>query len=108
MSSKETIFNVLARADHGQFVEDLNAALREVNAKVLETGCKGEITIKVKVDKTSGMNTGLEVACAFAAKVPQPPRAPDLYFTDEEGQLSRKDPRQPDLPGTDNVAPLRS
>lgn len=106
--SKENIFNVLSRADHGQFLADLNEALRTVNAKVLETGCKGEINIKVKIDKTAGMNTGLEVACAFTSKVPQPPRPADLYFTDEEGELSRKDPRQPELPGTDNVAPLRS
>lgn len=105
---KETIVNVLSRADHGLLLDDLNNRLEDVTAAVLRTGAKGKITIQIDLSKTKGMNTGVEVRTTFKATAPEPVRPSDLYFADDEGMLSRKDPRQPELPGTTNVAPIRS
>lgn len=104
----EKAFNVISRADQGQLLEDLNEEMDRLTAAVLKTGLKGKLTLTISVGKMKGNNNAVEVKTDLSAKLPQPIRTADLYFADEDGVLSRKDPRQPDLPGTTNVAPIRN
>jgi hypothetical protein len=105
--TKETVFNVISRADHGVLLSELDERLNEVVQAVLDTGVKGAITIQIDVGKAKGNNAMMEITTSFKAKTPEPVRVPDLYFADDDGKLSRKDPRQPDLLDN-NVQPLRS
>ena len=105
---KETIVNVLSRADHGLLLDEANVALAEVAAAVLRTGMKGKVIVEITIAKTKGNNTGLEVMTNLKESRPVPARSADLYFADDDGFLSKRDPRQPDLPGTSNIEKIRS
>lgn len=102
----ESISTILGRADHGQLLVDANEKLEEMAKSVLEFEGKGKLTITLTVAKVKGKQA-LEITTNIKADIPGPPRAPDLYFADEDGAVSRKDPRQPDLPGTDKITPIR-
>lgn len=104
--SHETIFGVLSRADQTQLLEDLNDDVAKLCARVRATKKKGKITLTIEVSKLKTGENALEVKCDFATKLPTADRNPELYFVDEQGGLSRKDPRQPDLPGTGNIRAL--
>lgn len=102
---KETITTVLSRADHGQLLDDANAKLAELSRAVLDNEGKGKIVLTINVSKVKGKDA-LEVLTDMKADIPGPPRDADLYFANDEGQVSRKDPRQPDLPET-NIEQIR-
>ena len=101
----ENIFKVLARADSGNLLDSANAKLQELVAAVRGNGAKGKLTLTITVKPWKGSDA-LEVGVDVQASVPGPPRGADLYFATEEGALSRKDPRQPELAGT-NVEQIR-
>lgn len=103
----ETIVTVLSRADRGQLLDDANDMLAEITKAVRDTGGKGKLTLTIEV-KTIKDTGALEVAVNAKRDLPLPARSSELYFADEDGRVSRKDPRQPDLPGTDeNVQKIR-
>jgi hypothetical protein len=81
---------------------DLSEALNQVVHSVAEYGKVGELTLKLKIKPSGdGMVT---ITDEVVTKVPEPDRSASLYFYDDEGNLSREDPRQIrlDLPVDDN------
>lgn len=107
MANEETVVTVLGRADHGQLLDDANDLLSQITKAVKETGGKGKLTISIEV-RTVKKTDALELSANVKADLPLPTRSSELYFSNEDGRVSRKDPRQPDLPGTENVQKIRS
>ena len=101
----ENLITVLTRADMGQLLQDANEDLKKLAAAVMETDGKGKVTISISMAKVKGKQA-LEVTPILKTDIPAPPRTADWYFADDDGTVSRKDPRQPDLPHTDNVENL--
>ena len=89
---------LLSGLRRGSFLEDAAEELEEVLAAVRESGKKGELTIRIAFKPlTSG--GALEITDTIAAKRPAPDVGTTLMYFTSEGGLSRRDPRQPELPG---------
>jgi hypothetical protein len=74
---------------------ELSEALAEVTRRVLEHRKPGSLTLKL--DIKPGPGASVEVADKITVKAPQGQRESSLFFSDEHGNLSRKDPRQLEL-----------
>ena len=70
--------------------------LAEVVTAVQEVGKPGEVTLQLKI-KPNGHH-GVAVEDTVKAEIPEAPRGQTLFFTDANGGLHRRDPRQQDLP----------
>lgn len=77
---------------------ELSEGLAEVVAKVLEHQRKGELTVKIKI-APSDVDGAVVVTDELKLKAPEPVPSPTLFYGDGHGNLSRRDPRQPELTG---------
>lgn len=85
----------------GAVASDCNAKFNEVLKAVLDTGGKGELTIKLTV-KPSKMGMGgavIEVETAHECKVKKPEFdvGRSFFFVTRQGELTRDDPAQVDM-----------
>lgn len=77
----------------GHSHEELSEGLRDLVARVTDTGKKGSITYVVTVEPTKGTNA-LTVSDEIKLKLPEHDRDASLFFTDKDGNLTRSDPNQ--------------
>ncbi len=95
------LFNVFAEMQRGQVLCDCNNKFNELLKAVLQTGKKGEISIKVFINPAKFALGGgvLEVNITHEAKIKRPelPIGAALFFVDQEGALSRTTPDQNDM-----------
>lgn len=79
----------------GELLGECDRKLSELVGAIHETGGKGEITIKLKLDT----NKAGQIECNPAVQVKKPSRAlgTGIYFATDEGRLSRRDPNQLDI-----------
>lgn len=84
----------------GTLLNDYGEGLAELVEAVRETGRAGSLTLTVKV-RPAAKNGGpsVVVSDAIAVKAPKPEVAETVMYALEGGVLSRRDPRQPSLPG---------
>lgn len=92
----KSLIQIIREADRKKLVDDAQEALDDIRAAIEAHGGTGELVIKLKVKKKGD-------AFIFGSElkhtVPQPPRVESIFFFNEEqGEFSRNDPRQPDLP----------
>lgn len=79
----------------GEFIDELDSALRKVTDAVADHGKSGSVTIKLTV---SSSGRSLEIADDIAVKTGKPAKGSTIFFRDREGQLTRDDPKQTELP----------
>ena len=91
-----TFSDVLGHLEGGDAFEQLNDELAEVVLAVQTVRKAGEITVKLKVSPNG--ERAVSVTCDIKTKVPQPARAVTTFFTDQAGNMLRRDPRQAELP----------
>ncbi len=92
----KSAIQLIREVDRGQLLHDFEAALDDIVEAVEAHGGKGSITIKLSLSRKSD---AYEVKGDLKFDVPQPPRLGAIFFFDSgAGELTRKDPRQPDLP----------
>lgn len=77
---------------HGELSDEM---ARLVEA-VIAHDKKGKLTITLSIE--SNGDGSVFVGDAYKVDVPQPDRPKSLFFTDARGNLSRRDPRQAELP----------
>ncbi len=92
------ILQVLLDMRNGAVAADVSKKFDEVVAAVLETGGKGELTIKLFVEP-SKMGMGgcvLEVEAKHECKLKKPELSigRSVFFITKEGRLTREDPNQ--------------
>lgn len=78
---------------HGELTEKL----ADLVAACLEHGEGGSLVLTVKV-KPNKDGVTVTVTDEVKAKEPEGDRGAALFYADAEGNLSRRDPRQPELP----------
>ena len=88
--------DILRELGAGQTLDTLTEDLSDVVAAVRATGKQGEVTLKLTV-KPNGAH-GVAVADKITSKIPKEDRGETLFFTDDDGGLHRRDPRQDELP----------
>ena len=90
--------NLIMEMRGGAVATDLNAKFNEMLTAVLETGGKGELTVKIRA-APSKMGMGgcvLEVETEHECKVKKPELAvgKSFFFVTKDGELTRDDPAQ--------------
>lgn len=88
---------VLQEQRSGGLHSELSEQLAAVVAAVAEHGKPGSVMVTLNV-KPSEMPGAIVVSDDVKAKVPQPDKPASLFYSDDHGNLSRRDPRQPELP----------
>lgn len=79
----------------GELLRNCDAQLSDIITAMDGTGGDGELTIKLPF-KT---NKAGQIECTpkVSAKVPQKPLGTGIYFSNDEGRLTRRDPNQMDI-----------
>lgn len=79
----------------GELLRQGDQELSKVIEAMKDTGGDGEITIKLPFK----LNKAGQIECTpkMTAKVPQRPMGTGIYFADDEGRLTRRDPNQFDI-----------
>ena len=90
--------SVLGQLGRRALVGELDENLAELVRQVRSAGKAGTLTLKLTVKPRNGDVTEVDITEAVTLSAPQPARKPSIFFTSEEGTLSRTDPNQADLP----------
>jgi hypothetical protein len=100
-SNAREFASVLLDIGGGRLHARLSDLLAEITAAVKETGKKGLLTLKIEVKPVPRADNGtLIVTGSATAKAPESDEdsPSSIFFADDDGSLSRSDPRQPTLP----------
>lgn len=82
----------------GSLHGELSDRMQELVAAVAIEGKTGSLTITIKVSPAAAGTNQFVVTDDVKVKSPEPERGASLFFADPAGNLSRSDPRQPELP----------
>lgn len=82
----------------GNLIPDYVNKIHDVVKAVREHGKQGSINLSLKIKPCEGSVLQLVVESDISAKLPSATRPMSLYFSDENGGLHRRDPRQMGLP----------
>ena len=75
--------------------EELSEGLRDLVARVMDTGKGGSISLKITVEPMKGSKgSALVVTDEIKLRLPEHDRQSSLFFSDREGNLVREDPNQ--------------
>jgi hypothetical protein len=86
--------NIIKEIGRGGLHADLSKALAELTAAVVEHGKGGTLTLTIKLDPVKDSTAdALILAGTCTIKKPTQP-ATSLFYGDEDGLLTRNDPRQ--------------
>ena len=92
----KSAIQLIREADRGKLLDDFEGALAEIVAAIEQHDGTGDITIKLKLKKKGDAYL---IGSELKFSAPTPPRVEALFFfDDEEGELTRSNPRQPQLP----------
>lgn len=97
--SRRSFVDTMREVRAGQVLDDLDAKLQELVQAVQSTGGAGELTLKISVKPMKGSTEACVVADDIKLKTPQIKSAGTVMFPTPEGNLSRKHPRQEEIPG---------
>ena len=92
-----SVINRFPEIRKGRFLEELNQAVADTVKACLETGKPGSVTIKLSFDP---LGETIALKDQITPKLPKPDKAPTTFFATEEGQLSRNNPKQTEMPFT--------
>ena len=83
--------------------EELSGALYDLAERVRETGKKGTLTLTVEVEPMKGDTQVLVVYDQIKLRLPEFARPASVFYADDQGNLSRSNPDQPELAGLREV-----
>lgn len=85
---------VIREFGHGSLDDRLTAAINEVSAAVLLTEKPGAVTLKLAFSQKAGM----VVIGTTITTAPPKQKHEQMFYVSPDGELSRRDPNQPQLP----------
>lgn len=90
---------VVLNLDDGATHSELSENLRDLVARVRDTGKAGSLTLTLVVAPRPGTRNQVEIKDEIKLRVPQFARATSIFFAAEDNSLTRNDPNQPALDG---------
>lgn len=103
-----TFFDTLRDIRQGNLMGEAQDALRQLVEAVRDTEQPGKLVLTLTVKPaTKGDTNTLIVTDDLTLKAPKVRRSPTVMFATSTNELSRRDPRQPELPGMPTVVPHR-
>src|SRR5580704_8181361 len=91
------ITDVLRDIRKGRPVEEATQALADVVRAVDETGKEGSVTVTLKIKPSKHGGPEKTLIAEVKAKKPVADIAPAVFFSDEDGDLHRVDPKQEEM-----------
>lgn len=88
----------IAEQRRGALHTELSDQLAELVHACLETGKKGKLALTISVAPIKDADGTVSITDDVKLTAPKPDAKPSIFFTDEQGNLSRQDPRQVELP----------
>ncbi len=82
---------------------ELGEALYDLVARVKDTGKAGTLTFTIKVEPWKQDRGVLIVSDEIKLKLPEFARQPSIFYRDDNGNLTRENPDQPELAGLREV-----
>jgi hypothetical protein len=79
----------------GELLDEGNQKLNELMTAIQTTGAGGEISLKLKFKVNKAGQ--LEITPELTSKRPTRALGTGIYFVSDEGQLTRRDPKQMDI-----------
>jgi len=79
-------------------VQELDDKMAEAIRSVRTTGKAAEITYKVKIKPQDAEGETVQIEDSITVKTANPLRKPALFFTTEDGRVTRDDPNAPEFP----------
>lgn len=90
---------LLARLGYGEVAGQMDELLRELVQEVERTGKGGALTLKLSVKPAKTFAESRRVELGVALNLVRPKREPEVaVMWVRDGELSPRDPRQPELP----------
>lgn len=83
----------------GQLHEELSQALHTLVGAVNDTSKKGTLTLQLTLQPMKGNPDVLTMTDVVKLVVPKPERRPSIFYADDNGNLTKTDPNQPQLSG---------
>lgn len=83
----------------GLALDELTVSLQQLVLAVRSTGKKGTLTLKIEVGSYERIDAALVIKDTITLALPKIESGGTLMFDTPEGNLSRRNPRQDDLPG---------
>lgn len=84
----------LQEVNNGHAMKDLDEAMQTLVEKVRETTAGGEISLKIRIKPAKSDAGMVEVKSDMSVKLPKFVRQPSLFYTTDDNNLERNDPRQ--------------
>lgn len=107
IGSRGDVFDTLSAIDRGGLTHDVEDALREAVMASVALGKKSRITIELVIDPDTKTDS-VRVSGKVSKKLPDAPTKASIFFPTPEGNLTRVNPSQLMLRGTENeYAPPR-
>lgn len=106
-----TFAQFLAEAEDGELHADLSNQLRDIVAELTDAAANnggkaaGLLTLKLGFACDGGV---IEVKADYTVKLPKQRRAKSVFWATPENNLTRRNPRQAELPLRDVSAPTRT
>jgi hypothetical protein len=88
----------LQEARKGGLHTELSDELADLVHACVETGKKGKLALTVTVVPAKDEDGTVQITDDVKVTVPKPDARPSVFFADDHGNLSRTNPRQPELP----------
>ncbi len=108
MAETQSVIPIIRDADRGRVLSDMQEAIDNIVEGIEANRGVGvgkvTLTLTIKSKSEGGAYT---ISADVKAKIPEPSRADMIMFLGDDGELQRRDPRQPDLPGV-TAADFRS
>jgi len=99
MAETQSVIPIIRDADRGRVLTDMQEGIDAIVQAIEDNRGVGvgklTLTLTIK-SKSEGTYT---IAADVKSKIPEPSRADMIMFLGDDGELQRRDPRQPDLPG---------
>jgi hypothetical protein len=88
----------LVQTNKGRTHDELSARFAELVRAVRETGKTGVLQLRIEVKPVKGTDgEQVVITDSITAKTPQLDRPASMFFTTDDGGLSRNDPKQAEL-----------
>ena len=93
----------LAEHRRGELEGEISASLNELAQAVVGIGKPVSLTITITVEPAGASHEQVFVKDDVQLKLPKPTRESAICFVDDDANLVRRDPRQPEIPGLREV-----
>uniref|UniRef100_A0AAU8B0N4 Uncharacterized protein n=1 Tax=Dulem virus 32 TaxID=3145750 RepID=A0AAU8B0N4_9CAUD len=97
---------ILAELGEGSTEQELSEAMWDLLQRVQDTGKQGTVTLAITVAPNGAGR--IEVKDEVKLKLPEYARPATAFYLDKQGNATRRNPDQPEIPGVTHIATQHS